>query len=114
MIAVFSALTPTTPVTVPPTLERAGRPFRDSSPHGTLNLTTAGVLAQSSNIGTVLIGEASTFHGGHDWLAEHGVAVSVLDDPRCVALMTDFIAAHPALWNEDIGVAPADENVEMS
>lgn len=50
-------VTPTTPVTVPPTLERAGRPFRDSSPHGTLNLTTAGVLAQSSNIGTVLIGE---------------------------------------------------------
>jgi cytosine deaminase len=62
-------------------------------------------LVRQFGIGAVLIGEATTFSGGHDWLAEHGVAVTVLDDPRCVALMTDFIAAHPALWNEDIGEA---------
>lgn len=62
-------------------------------------------LVRQFGIGTVLIGEATTFHGGHDWLAEHGVRISVLDDPRCVALMTGFIAAHPALWNEDIGEA---------
>jgi cytosine deaminase len=30
--------------------------------------------------------------------------VLVLDDPECVQLMTDFIAARPELWNEDIGV----------
>ena len=36
-------------------------------------------------------------------LAEHGFAVTVLDDERCVALMTDFIAARPELWFEDIG-----------
>ena len=30
--------------------------------------------------------------------------VIVLDDRQCVAMMTDFIAAKPALWNEDIGV----------
>ena len=36
-------------------------------------------------------------------LAENGVEVVVLDDPTCVAMMTDFIAANPALWNEDIG-----------
>ncbi|WP_181779516.1 nucleoside deaminase [Pseudonocardia pini] len=62
-------------------------------------------LIRQFNIGAVVIGEARTFHGGHDWLAEHGVAVTVLDDERCVRLMEDFIAAKPELWNEDIGVA---------
>jgi len=60
-------------------------------------------LVRQFTIGAVLIGEARTFHGGHDWLAEHGVEVTVLDDERCVGLMTDFIAARPELWNEDIG-----------
>ena len=34
------------------------------------------------------------------------VAVTVLDDDRCVGLMEDFIAARPELWHEDIGEAP--------
>ena len=29
--------------------------------------------------------------------------ITVLDDDRCVELMTDFIAARPELWHEDIG-----------
>ncbi|MFC8382317.1 nucleoside deaminase [Nocardia sp. NPDC057272] len=66
-------------------------------------------LVRQFGIGTVIIGEAETFHGGHDWLAEHGVKVIVLDDPRCVSLMTDFIAERPDLWFEDIGVAPTKE-----
>ncbi|MFD4457523.1 nucleoside deaminase [Nocardia sp. NPDC058480] len=66
-------------------------------------------LVRQFGIGTVIIGEARTFHGGHDWLAEQGVRVIVLDDPRCVSLMTDFIAERPDLWFEDIGVAPPKE-----
>lgn len=62
-------------------------------------------LIRQFGIGAVLIGEARTYHGGHDWLAEHGVAVTVLDDERCVAMMSGFVAEHPELWNEDIGVA---------
>jgi cytosine/creatinine deaminase len=62
-------------------------------------------LVRQFGIGAVVIGEAKTFHGGHDWLAEHGVAITLLDDARCVDLMTDFIAANPRLWNEDIGEA---------
>jgi creatinine deaminase len=62
-------------------------------------------LVRQFGISQLVIGEARTFSGGHDWLAEHGVEVLVLDDPECVQLMTDFIAAHPALWNEDIGEA---------
>jgi cytosine deaminase len=60
-------------------------------------------LVRQFGIGAVLIGEAQTFHGGHDWLAEHGVQITVLDDARCVDLMTGFIAARPELWHEDIG-----------
>ena len=61
-------------------------------------------LVRQFGISRVVIGEARTFYGGHDWLADNGVEVVVLDDERCVRLMTDFIAAHPELWNEDIGV----------
>jgi cytosine/creatinine deaminase len=60
-------------------------------------------LVRQFGIGAVLVGESRTFVGGHDWLAGHGVRVTLLDDPRCVDLMTDFIAARPELWNEDIG-----------
>ncbi len=64
-------------------------------------------LVRQFGIGTVVIGEATTFHGGHDWLAEHGVAVTVLDDARCVTLMTDFVRDRPDLWFEDIGEVPS-------
>ncbi|MGY1841669.1 MULTISPECIES: nucleoside deaminase [unclassified Modestobacter] len=60
-------------------------------------------LVRQFGITRLVVGEARTFSGGHDWLAEHGVEVVVLDDPECVDLMTAFIAAEPALWNEDIG-----------
>ena len=52
----------------------------------------------------VVIGENRTFQGPEAYLRSRGVAVEVVDDPRCIALMRSFIAAHPALWNEDIGV----------
>ena len=63
-------------------------------------------LVRQFGIGAVVIGESRTFTGGHDWLAEHGVEVTLLDDDRCVSLMEDFIAARPELWHEDIGEAP--------
>lgn len=55
----------------------------------------------------VIIGENRTFQGREDWMKAAGIEVSVADDPRCVALMREFIAQHPELWNEDIGVPPA-------
>ncbi|MEV7686650.1 nucleoside deaminase [Streptomyces bungoensis] len=60
-------------------------------------------LVRQFGISRVVIGEAVTFEGGHHWLAEHGVETVLLDDPECVALMRQFVADHPALWNEDIG-----------
>jgi len=52
----------------------------------------------------VVIGENQTFRGEEDLLAARGVVLEVRQDPTCIRLMTDFIRAHPALWNEDIGV----------
>jgi cell division protein FtsI (penicillin-binding protein 3) len=49
--------TPATPVVVPDRLPRADQSFRDSHEHGIERLTFAGVIAQSSNIGTMMVGE---------------------------------------------------------
>jgi cell division protein FtsI (penicillin-binding protein 3) len=51
------AATPTTRVLVPNRLSRAGQSFRDSHDHEVEKLTFAGVIAQSSNIGTMKVGE---------------------------------------------------------
>jgi len=50
----------------------------------------------------VIIGENRNFMGAEKLFAQHGVRVNVLDDPDCIALMKNFIAEHPDLWNEDI------------
>jgi len=80
------------------------RHYRDTTMVTTLSPCwyCSGLVRQFA-IPHVIIGEATTFSGGHEWLAEHGVTITIVDDARCVALMTDFIAAHPDLWNEDIG-----------
>lgn len=52
----------------------------------------------------VVIGENCTFRGAEDYLRANGIELEVANDAECVRLMTEFIAAHPELWNEDIGV----------
>ncbi|MET8142223.1 nucleoside deaminase [Sphaerisporangium sp. NPDC005288] len=82
---------------------------RQRTYRGTTMVTTlspcwycSGLIRQFGITGLV-VGESRTFTGQHEWLAENGVSVTVLDSPECVELMTAFIAANPALWNEDIG-----------
>jgi cytosine/creatinine deaminase len=52
----------------------------------------------------IVVGENRTFEASEDLLRRHGVEVVVLDLPECKKLMDEFIAAHPQLWIEDIGV----------
>jgi cytosine/creatinine deaminase len=52
----------------------------------------------------VVVGENRTFTGEEELLRSRGVTVGVLQDETCIRLMTEFIEAHPELWNEDIGV----------
>lgn len=60
-------------------------------------------LVRQFGITRVVIGEARNFHGGHDWLAEHGVDIVLLEDEECVRMMAEFIEQYPRLWHEDIG-----------
>lgn len=57
----------------------------------------------------VVIGENQTFRGDEALLRSRGVELTVVQDPRCVALMTKFIHDRPELWNEDIGEVSADK-----
>lgn len=89
-------------------LERAGRlpasVYARSTMVTTLSpcdMCTGAILLYG--IPRVVIGENRTFVGGEDYLRSRGVEVVNLDSPECVALMRDFIAAHPDEWNEDIG-----------
>jgi len=60
-------------------------------------------LVRQFRIGAVVVGESRTFSGGVDWLRENGVEVVDLDSRACRELLGGFIAAHPEIWNEDIG-----------
>jgi cytosine deaminase len=60
-------------------------------------------LVVQFRIGTVVVGESRTFQGGIDWLRERGVRVVDLASPACETMLREYIAAHPQIWNEDIG-----------
>jgi cytosine deaminase len=51
----------------------------------------------------IIVGENVTFQGPEEYVRSQGVKVEVLQDPTCIQMMRDFIAARPELWNEDIG-----------
>jgi len=61
-------------------------------------------LVRQFGIGTVIVGESTTFQGGIDWLRGNGVRVIDIDSVECKQLLGDYIAANPDVWNEDIGV----------
>ena len=89
-------------------LENAGRlharVYRESVLYTTLSpcaMCTGAILLYG--IPKVIIGENRTFLGEEDLLRSRGVSVEVIQDARCIQLMTEFIRAHPELWNEDIG-----------
>ena len=60
-------------------------------------------LVRQFGFGTVVVGESRNFQGGLEWLRSLGVQVVDLDSEDCVKMLADYIAANPAVWNEDIG-----------
>jgi cytosine/creatinine deaminase len=54
----------------------------------------------------LIVGESRNFQGGVEWLRSFGVEVIDLDSAECAALLAEYIAAHPEVWNEDIGEVP--------
>jgi len=90
-------------------LENAGRlparVYRESVLYTTLSpcaMCSGAILLYG--IPRVIVGENRTFLGEEELLRQRGVTVEVLQDAACETMMREFIAAHPALWNEDIGV----------
>jgi cytosine/creatinine deaminase len=63
-------------------------------------------LIRQFRIGTLVVGESRNFQGGIAWLRENGIHVINLDSQECVDLLANYIAAHPEVWNEDIGELP--------
>jgi cytosine deaminase len=61
-------------------------------------------LVRQFNIGAVVIGESENFIVGHDGLRELGVEIVLLNDSDCTTMLRAFIAEHPELWHEDIGL----------
>lgn len=89
-------------------LEETGRlpaaTYRQATLYSTLSpcdMCSGAVLLYG--IPRVIIGENKTFQGPEDYVRSRGVEVEVLNDPQCIAMMEEFIAAEPSLWNEDIG-----------
>ena len=52
----------------------------------------------------VIIGENKSFQGPEEYVRSRGVKLEILNIPECIQLMDEFMAAHPELWQEDIGV----------
>jgi cytosine deaminase len=89
-------------------LENAGRLKPDAYRRATLYSTLSPCdmcsgAALLYGLPRVVIGENRTFRGPEDYLRSRGVQLDIRDDSECVRLMREFIAAHPDLWNEDIG-----------
>ena len=89
-------------------LENAGRQkaavYRQSILYTTLSpcsMCSGAILLYG--IPRIVIGENRTFLGDEELLRARGVQLDVVQDPECIAMMKDFIATHPELWNEDIG-----------
>ncbi len=89
-------------------LENAGRlkaaDYRRAVLYSTLSpcdMCSGAVLLYK--IPKVVVGENVTFRGPEDYVRSRGVELVVLNDPECIRLMEEFIAARPELWNEDIG-----------
>ena len=66
-------ITPTTVFTVPYMLMRGGSSFHDHEKHATQHLTTSGILAVSSNTGTIKVGETMSHDTLYNYLTKFGI-----------------------------------------
>jgi cell division protein FtsI (penicillin-binding protein 3) len=68
-------ITPETVLTVPYKLKRSDKVFSDHESHPTQRLTTSGILAVSSNTGSILIGEMLSNQSLYDYLTKFGIGI---------------------------------------
>jgi len=90
-------------------LENAGRMsasiYRQCTLYSTLSpCDMCSGAALLFGIPKIVVGENKTFQGPEEYVRSRGVDLTILADSACIELMQEFIARHPTLWNEDIGV----------
>jgi cytosine/creatinine deaminase len=62
----------------------------------------AGAVVQFG-IRKIIVGDRRTLAGVADFMRSHGAKLIDLDLQECAEMMTNFMAEHPQLWDEDIG-----------
>ncbi|MGC3990318.1 MAG: nucleoside deaminase [Chthoniobacteraceae bacterium] len=89
-------------------LENAGRlparVYRECTIYSTLSpcpMCSGAIVLYG--IPKVIVGEDKTFQGPTEYVRSQGIQVEIVQNAECIALMEDFIAKNPTLWNEDIG-----------
>jgi cell division protein FtsI (penicillin-binding protein 3) len=92
-------VTPRTPMTVPGELHRQDRVIHDHWEHGLIRLTLAGVLAKSSNVGTVLASDQFAPGELRAYLSRFG-----LGQPTNVGLGAESrgILPDPSMWTDQV------------
>lgn len=86
-----------TKIIVPPVIDRQGAPIHDWFPHGEIYLTLAGVIAKSSNIGTVLASDKFEQGQLRDYLTKFGLGSRTNIG---VAGETEGILPDPSVWDQ--------------
>jgi len=89
-------------------LENAGRlpakVYRECTIYSTLSpcpMCSGAIVLYG--IPKVIVGEDKTFQGPMEYVRSQGIQVDIVQNAECIALMEEFIAKNPELWNEDIG-----------
>ena len=94
-------------------IESAGRlkphVYRQCTIYSTLSpCSMCSGTIQLYQIPRVIIGENQNFKGPERLLIESGMVLEILNDDRCIEMMSSFIRDYSSLWFEDIG---QEENI---
>jgi creatinine deaminase len=83
---------------------RRQRSYRDTVFYTTLSrsMMSSGTIVHF-RIPRFVIGESRSVGGNEEFVRSRGAEVAVLDDPKCKALMGEFVRSSPQVWSEDIG-----------
>jgi cell division protein FtsI/penicillin-binding protein 2 len=105
-------ISPDTKFTIPPCIQVANYCITDSETHGTEVLSTSQILAHSSNIGAIEIGERLGDQGLYDWIRRFGFGT-----PTGVDLPGEESGLVPAVANwsgSTIGNLPIGQGVSVT
>jgi cell division protein FtsI (penicillin-binding protein 3) len=105
-------ISPDTTFTIPDVLQVADRQIHDSEIHATEILSTKQILAQSSNVGAVKIGELLRDNGMYDWIRRFGFgAATGVDLPG----EEQGLVPPVALWSgASIGNIPIGQGISVT